>query len=158
MKLSQIVVRKAILPDLAAAKRNDAIKELVDALVAAGTIGPELRDPFAKAVIQREERGSTGFGHGVAVPHVKHGAVKKLAVAIGISRAGIDFNALDRQPVHSIFLLLSPEDRPEDHLDAMEALFGQLGQDRFRRFLRQAKGVEDVITLLEEADAGAPSR
>jgi PTS system fructose-specific IIA component/PTS system nitrogen regulatory IIA component len=71
---------------------------------------------------------------------------------------GIDFNSLDRQPVHSIFLLLSPEDRPEDHLNAMEALFGQLGQDRFRRFLRQAKGVDDVVTLLEEADAGAPAR
>jgi PTS system fructose-specific IIA component/PTS system nitrogen regulatory IIA component len=158
MKLSQIVVRKAILPELASAKRNDAIKELVDALVAAGTIGRELRDPFAKAVIQREDRGSTGFGHGVAVPHVKHAAIKKLAVAIGISRVGIDFNSLDRQPVHSIFLLLSPEDRPEDHLNAMEALFGQLGQDRFRRFLRQAKGVDDVVTLLEEADAGAPAR
>jgi PTS system fructose-specific IIA component/PTS system nitrogen regulatory IIA component len=158
MKLSQIVVRKAILPELASAKRNDAIKELVDALVAASTIGRELRDPFAKAVIQREDRGSTGFGHGVAVPHVKHAAIKKLAVAIGISRVGIDFNSLDRQPVHSIFLLLSPEDRPEDHLNAMEALFGQLGQDRFRRFLRQAKGVDDVVTLLEEADAGAPAR
>ena len=158
MKLSQIVVRKAILPDLAAAKRNDAIKELVAALVAAGTIGPDLRDPFAKAVIQREDRGSTGFGHGVAVPHVKHSAVKKVAVAGGISRAGIDFNALDRQPVHAIFLLLSPEDRPEEHLDAMEALFGHLGQDRFRRFLRQAKDVADVVALLEEADAGTPAR
>jgi mannitol/fructose-specific phosphotransferase system IIA component (Ntr-type) len=89
---------------------------------------------------------------------VKHSAVKKVAVAVGISRAGIDFNALDRQPVHAIFLLLSPEDRPEEHLDAMEALFGHLGQDRFRRFLRQAKDVADVVALLEEADAGTPAR
>jgi len=158
MKLCDIVVRKAIVPELAASKRNEAIRELVDALVASGTLGEELRDPFARAIIAREERGSTGFGHGVAVPHVKHAAVKKLAVAVGISKTGVEFNALDRQPVHAIFLLLSPEGRPEDHLDAMEAMFGQLSQDRFRRFLKQARTVEDVVSLLEEADTRTAAR
>ena len=104
-------------------------------------------------MIKREERGSTGFGHGVAVPHVKHTSIEKMAVAIGVSQHGIDFNALDKQPVYSVFLLLSPEHRPEDHLDAMEAIFGNLSQPTFRRFLRQATSVQDILTLLEEADA-----
>lgn len=75
-------------------------------------------------------------------------------MAIGISDAGVDFNALDKQPVHSIFLLISPEERPEEHIDAMEAIFGNLSKDQFRRFLRQAADVKEIITLLEEADAG----
>ena len=153
MKLLDIIVPNAILPDLASTQRDDAIAEIVDALVAAGALSPELKDEVIKAIIKREKRGSTGFGHGVAVPHVKHPAISKMAVAIGISRGGIEFNALDKQPVYSIFLLLSPEDRPEDHLDAMEAIFGNLSQETFRRFLKQATTVEDVMTLLEEADA-----
>lgn len=153
MKLLDIVIKEAILPDLAATERDAAVSELVDSLVAAGALSPDLRDEFIKSIIRRENRGSTGFGHGVAVPHVKHEAISKMAVAVGISRNGVEFNALDRQPVYSIFLLLSPEDKPEEHLDAMEAIFGNLSQETFRRFLRQAGSVDDVTTLLEEADA-----
>jgi mannitol/fructose-specific phosphotransferase system IIA component (Ntr-type) len=158
MKLLDIVVSKAILPDLVATDRDGAITEIIDALVAAKAVAPNLRDEFTKAIIKRENKGSTGFGHGVAVPHVKHPAIRKMAVAVAISRAGVDFNALDRQRVYSIFLLLSPEDRPEDHLDAMEAIFGNLSQETFRRFLRQATTVEDVLTLIEETDAKAAVR
>lgn len=158
MKLSEIVIPNAIITDLSSADRDEAIAEIVNALVDAGALTPDLQDDFVKAIIKREKRGSTGFGHGVAVPHVKHAAISKMAVAIAISRSGIEFNALDKQPVYSIFLLLSPEDKPEDHLDAMEAIFGNLSQETFRRFLRQATSVDDVITLLEEADAGAAKR
>ena len=158
MKLLDIVVKKAIIPNLAAAERDSAIAEAIDALVSAGALSPELRDDFIKAVVKRENRGSTGFGHGVAVPHVKHPAISKMAVAIAVSQSGVEFNALDRQPVYSIFLLLSPEDQPEEHLDAMEAIFGNLSQERFRRFLRQARSAADIVTLMEEADAKAPVR
>ena len=158
MKLLDIVVEDSILPMLGATERDAAIGEIVDALLAAGAVSPELRDDFVKSIIKREKRGSTGFGHGVAVPHVKHSAITKMVVAIGISGPGVEFNALDKQPVHSIFLLLSPEDKPEDHLDAMEAIFGNLSHETFRRFLRQATSVADVLTLLEEADAKATTR
>ncbi len=153
MKLREIVVEDAIIPNIESNDRDGVINSLIDAFVAAGSIEPSLRDEFVKAVIKRENRGSTGFGHGVAVPHVKHKAIEKMAVAIGVSHKGIDFNSLDRQPVHSVFLLLSPEDRPEDHLDAMEAIFGHLSQETFRRFLQQAHTTEDILTLLDEADA-----
>jgi PTS system fructose-specific IIA component/PTS system nitrogen regulatory IIA component len=153
MKLLDIVIKDAIVPDLAAKNRDEAVEELIDALVRAGSLSPELREEFVKAIVKREKRGSTGFGHGVAVPHVKHAAISSMTVAVGISREGVEFNALDRMPVHSIFLLLSPDDKPEDHLDAMEAIFGNLSQETFRRFLRQAKSAQDVVTLLEEADS-----
>ena len=158
MKLLDIVVKKAIIPTLTATDRDGAIGEIIDSIVAAGSLSPKLRDEFVKAVIKRENRGSTGFGHGVAVPHVKHSAITKMAVAVAVSPGGVEFNALDRQPVYSILLLLSPEDQPEEHLDAMEAIFGNLSQETFRRFLRQAKSAKDILALLEEADAKAPVR
>lgn len=158
MRLRDIVVEKAVLPDLEATDRDAALAEMIDALVAAKAVSKGLRDEFIKAIVKREKRGSTGFGHGVAVPHVKHTAIKGMAISVAISHKGVEFNALDKQPVYSIFLLLSPDDKPEDHLDAMEAIFGSLSQETFRRFLRQATTVEDVMTLLEETDARAPMR
>ena len=108
MNLLDIVVEKAIIAELVATERDAAIEEIIDAMVSAGALSPELRDEFIKSIIKRENRGSTGFGHGVAVPHVKHTAISKMAVAVAISPQGVEFNALDRQPVYSIFLLLSP--------------------------------------------------
>ena len=152
MKLRDIVVEQAIIPQLTSTKRDDVITELIDALVEAGSVDASLQEEFVKAVLSRERKGSTGFGHGVAVPHVKSPKVEKLTVAIGVSTEGIDFKALDKEPVYSLFLLMSPEDRPEEHLDAMEAIFGNLQDDQFRKFLRQASSVADVVTLLDEAD------
>jgi mannitol/fructose-specific phosphotransferase system IIA component (Ntr-type) len=152
MKLIDIVVQDAIAATLDARTRDEAIAALMDMLVDAGKVGQGDRDEFIKAVIKRENRGSTGFGNGVAVPHLKQASVKTVVAAIAICAEGIDFNALDGNPVHSIFLLLSPEDQPELHLEAMEAVFGSLSQETFRRFLRQASTVKEVVTLLTDAD------
>ena len=87
------------------------------------------------------------------MPHAKHAGVEKLVAAIGLSDRGVDFSSLDKQPVFSVFLLLSPLDQPEDHLQAMEVIFKNLSKENFRRFLRQAGSVEEVTTLLDEADS-----
>lgn len=152
MKLTDIVVADAIITDLKSAQRDDVVAELVDALVAAGVIEAGHRQAVIDSVLAREKKGSTGFGRGVAVPHVKHDSARGLAAAIGLSKSGIDFNALDKEPVYSVFLLLSPTNSPEEHLQAMEVIFKNLSNEVFRRFLRQANSVEDVTTLLDEAD------
>ena len=154
MKLREIVVETAIITSLKSTKRDEVLGELLDALVSSDAIAADKKTLYLKEALKRERKGSTGFGHGVAVPHVKAAGLDQLTVAIGISEAGVDFNALVKQPVHSIFLLISPEERPEEHIDAMEAIFGNLSKDQFRRFLRQAGDVKEIITLLEEADAG----
>ena len=153
MKLTEIVVQKAISPTLGVRTRDEVIGALMDLLVEAGEVSTDDRDDFVKAVIKRDNRGSTGFGNGVAVPHLKQASVKKVIFAIANVGDGIDFNALDGNPVHSIFLLLSPEDQPELHLEAMEAVFGSLSQETFRRFLRQATTVKEIVTLLKDADS-----
>ena len=151
-KLTDIVSEGAIVASLASAERDAVIAELVDALVACGAAKAAIRDELVAKVLERERRGSTGFGRGVAVPHVKHKGVHRMTAAVGLSQRGVDFAALDRQPVYSVVLLLSPEDRPEEHLQAMEVIFKNLSKDTFRRFLRQATTVAEVRTLLEEAD------
>ena len=153
MKLLEIIQRDAIAPELEATSRDGAIGKLVDMLIAAGNLPADRRDECVKAVTKREKRGSTGFGHGVAVPHAKMSGLDTAVAALGNVPAGVDFNALDRGDVHSIVLLLSPEDHPEAHLEAMEVIFGNLSQETFRRFLRQAESTDQIITLLEEADA-----
>ena len=153
MKLTEIVVESAIIPSLQSVERDGVLAELVDALVRADAIDPSIRDEVVAKLVERETKGSTGFGRGVAVPHAKHPAVERLTAAIGLSERGVDFSALDKQPVYSVVLLLSPLDQPEEHLQAMEVIFKNLSKDTFRRFLRQARSVEDVTTLLDEADS-----
>lgn len=152
MKLMEIIAPGAIVPKLTGATRDDAIRELVDALVSSGAAAPAIREELIVRVLERERKGSTGFGRGVAVPHVKHPSVTKMSAAVGLAPRGIDFNSLDKQPVYSVFLLLSPEDRPEQHLQAMEVIFKNLSKDTFRRFLRQAGTLDEVTALLAEAD------
>ena len=153
MKLHEFIAIDSVVAQLVAADRNSVVTELIDSLVAAGAVSADLRDDLIKMIIDREKRGSTGFGKGVAVPHAKHKKIEKMVATIGISQEGVDFNALDKGPVYSIFLLLSPEDRPDEHLQAMENIFGHLQNETFRRFLRQSKTVEDVRELIHDADA-----
>ena len=153
MKWHEFAVRDAIVPELKATERDEAITELVDALVEAGAAPREVRDELVEQIIAREKHGSTGFGKGVAVPHVKHEQVQRTAAAIGVSASGVDFNALDKAPVYSIVLLLSPKNKPDEHLQAMENIFSSLQKDQFRKFLRQASSREDIEELIQEVDA-----
>jgi len=153
MKLLDFVVQDAVIADLQATERDQAIEELLNALVEAGATTTGLRDELARLILDREKHGSTGFGKGVAVPHVKHEKIKKMSAAVAVSQKGVDFNALDKQPVYSIILLLSPKDRPDEHLQAMENIFSNLQKDTFRRFLRQSQTREEIVDLLQEADA-----
>src|SRR5690349_14767834 len=154
MKLKDFIVSESIVAELKATDRDAAIRELVTSLSGAGALPADAVDEVVAALIKRETNGSTGFGKGVAVPHVKHARVSKMAGTIGRSAAGIDFAALDHQPVYSVVLLLSPENQPQQHLQAMNIIFTNLQKDMFRRFLRQSASREAICELLEEADQG----
>ncbi|MGD0461517.1 MAG: PTS sugar transporter subunit IIA [Tepidisphaeraceae bacterium] len=152
MKLKEFIVSEAIVPQMSATDRDSALRELATALAGAGALPVSAVDEVVEALVKREQNGSTGFGKGVAVPHVKHPKVKRIAGTIGRSASGIDFAALDHQPVFTIFLLLSPENQPQQHLQAMNIVFSNLQKDIFRRFLRQSATREAIVDLLDEAD------
>ena len=154
MKIRDFIVTGAIVPELAATDRDGVIRELVTSLASAGALPEDAVGEVVAALIKREQNGSTGFGKGVAVPHVKHAKVKKMAGTIGRSVNGVDFAALDHQPVYSVVLLLSPENQPQQHLQAMNIVFSNLQKDMFRRFLRQSATREAITDLLDEADQG----
>jgi mannitol/fructose-specific phosphotransferase system IIA component (Ntr-type) len=152
MKFADFICFKAVIPGLRAGDRDGVIAELVSALDKAGKLGKGNREDIIKAVIRREKEASTGLGRGVAIPHVKHPVVKDVVAAIGQSSAGIDFSALDKQPVYTVILLISPVDNPDKHLQAMENVFRHLQQEKFRKFLRQCQKAEQIEDLLREAD------
>src|SRR6266581_5947194 len=102
MKFSEFVVRDAIIAELKSADRDAVLRELVSALAESGALPEAAVDEVVEALIKREQNGSTGFGKGVAVPHVKHPKVQRMAGTVGRTEAGIDFAALDHQPVYSI--------------------------------------------------------
>ena len=125
---------------------------MVQSLANHGAIDSSRAESIARSLIQRENQGSTGFGKGVAVPHVKHDAVDRTVATVGRSSHGVDFAALDRAPVYTVVLLLSPKSDPDAHLAAMEKIFRHLREDNFRRFLRQADTQEKIAELIAEAD------
>jgi mannitol/fructose-specific phosphotransferase system IIA component (Ntr-type) len=152
MKFADFVCFEAAIPELRATDRDGVIAELVSSLDRAGRIKRGKCQDVIKAIIEREKEASTGMGKGVAVPHVKHPAAKDVVAAIGLCGSGIDFSALDKQPVYSVILLVSPVDSPDKHLQAMENIFRHLQHEKFRKFLRQCRTPEQIEDLFREVD------
>lgn len=152
MKFADFISSKSIQAELKAETKDDAIRELVKSLLDSGEIDSDQHDDIVAAIMKREELGSTGIGRGVAVPHTKHPSVQKLVGTVGVSSEGVDFDSLDGEPVQLFFLLISPPERPGDHLRALENISRQLRDETFCRFLKQSTTPNDIQQLLKEAD------
>lgn len=154
MKLSDFVVREAVIVDLKATTKEQAIREIVASLAAAGRLPESELEGVTRAILNREELGSTGIGQGVAVPHTRHATVDRLIGTVARSPHGVEFAALDGEPVDILFLLVSPPNQPGDHLRALENISRHLKDEQFVRFLRQSTTREQVLDVLDEADQG----
>jgi PTS system nitrogen regulatory IIA component len=157
MRMADFVVRDSIVVPLNAATKESVIREMVEGLRAAGQFkGADVED-IIRAILKRELLGSTGIGRGVAIPHTKHASVEKLVGTIAVSANGVPFESLDGEPVFVFVLLISPQDRPGDHLRALENVSRSLRNDHFVNELRNAKTRERVLELLDNADdTGVP--
>jgi len=152
MQLTDFIVPDAILTSLDANTKAEAIRGMVNGLSSAGRISASDTEAITSGILKREELGSTGIGNGVAVPHTKHPAVDRLTATVALSDRGVDFDSLDGEAVHILFLLISPPDLPGDHLRGLESISRHLRNSNFCNFLRQAQTAAEVIELLEEAD------
>lgn len=152
MKFAEFVRFDSIKTDMSSNGKLDSITELVQSLVDKGHLEAGEKDSIIQAIINREELGSTGIGRGVAVPHTKHPSVKELVGTVGVSHGGVEFQSLDGDKVNLFFMLISPPDRPSDHLRALENIAKQLQDETFCSFLKQSKAPHDVQQLLNEAD------
>ncbi len=155
MKLSSLIPTEAILDELEATDKKAALKEMLEALSAAGRVSAESAPALVNALMGREKLGSTGIGKGVAVPHATSEKVQGLVAAFARSSGGIDFAALDGQPVHLVFLLLASKDSSGRNLEALARVAKLVRDDRFCRFLREAKDRKELAELLVEADVEA---
>jgi PTS system nitrogen regulatory IIA component len=156
MRMTDFVVREAILPELTATTKEGVIREMVGSLGGAGYLKAAETEDIVRAVLKRELLGSTGIGRGVAIPHTKHSSVERLIGTVALSRPGVSFESLDGEPVHVFVLLISPQDRPGDHLRALENVSRSLRDDGFVRSLRQATTRETIWDLLGELDHQPP--
>lgn len=146
MILTDLISPRCIKVPLHATTKKEAIAELVDMLVTVKQL-PH-REAIYDALIEREEVGSTGIGHGVALPHAKCIEVKDIYVACGISPQGVDFDALDRNPVHIFFLILAPRTAPGQHLKVMAGLTRLLSNASAREQLMTAANADAVFQVL----------
>jgi len=155
MKFKDFVCQKALIADLQGTSVREVLEQMVDSLVAAGKLSKSNKKSVLATLVARERKATTGFGNGVAIPHVKHKAVKELVGSVACSSQGVDFSALDGDPVYTFFLLISPPDKPAEHLKAMENIFRNAQKEHWRRFLRQADSAKSIWELLVEADEEA---
>jgi PTS system nitrogen regulatory IIA component len=154
MKLLDFVAPESIVVDLRATAKEQAIREMVASLHACGRLSTDDVESIIRAILGREELGSTGIGMGVAVPHTRHPTLQRLVGTVALSRRGVEFAALDGEPVDIFFLLVSPQNQPGDHLRALENISRHLKDERFVSSLRQARSQERIIEVLEKADQG----
>jgi len=152
MKLLDFLVVEATMDDLTGRDKTGVIKQMVSKLVEVGTLQSAQVRSVTDALLAREKLGSTGIGKGVAVPHAKHRSVGEVTGMVARSRSGVDFGAIDGEPVHVFFLVLSSPDKAAEHLQALESIATVLRDEHFSRFLKRAKDTDEIAELLAEAD------
>ena len=149
MKISDILKLDAIIADLKANDKSEAITELSQAVSPVAGAEPE---DVSAVLLEREHLGSTGIGGGIAIPHGKLETVKSIAVGFGRSIKGIEFNSLDKRPVHLFFLLLTPEHSTGGHLKVLAHISKLLKMAQFKERLLSAGSTEQIYQIIVEND------
>jgi PTS system nitrogen regulatory IIA component len=150
MKIMDFLSQEAIVVDLKATDKKSAIIELVNVLGKTKKI--KKTDEIINVILEREKLGSTGIGQGVAIPHGKIDVLREQMGVLGISHKGIEFNSLDGELVHIVFLLVGPVEVAGQHLKALSRI-SRLFKDKFlRQTIKGAKTTEDVVKIIQQED------
>ena len=148
MTLSDMLQPENIIPDMKARDRWEAIDELIAQLVATGTLRKEDQEAIAGVVRKREHSMSTGIGFGVGIPHASTNLISDVAAAFGRSKKGIEFEALDAQPVTLVVLFLVPQGMFQKHLHTLARIAKMLHQRKVREALEQAPDREAIAAII----------
>jgi fructose-specific phosphotransferase system IIA component len=150
MILSQVLTPEVIELDLKSDDKNGVLEELVDLLVKADKI--KEKETLLKALISREELMSTGIGNGIAIPHAKCNEINSPVVALGFSKKGINYDAIDKAPVYIIFLLVTPEKFVGSHIKALAKISRLLKHAHIREELKKITSKEDILALIRREE------
>ena len=150
MDLGDILGPDNILPEMQAADRWEAIDELIGNLVTTGKIKPEHRDTIAAVVRKREQSMSTGIGFGIGIPHASTDLIHEVVGALGRSKKGVNFDALDNQPVNLVMLFLVPQGQFQKHLYTLANIAKILHDRDFRKRLETAPSATEILGIIRE--------
>jgi len=150
MRLRDVLSESVVKPGLESVDKEECFEELVDLLVRGGCVAD--RAAALGAIRRREEQGSTGIGRGCAVPHGKDSSIPGLCVAVGTSEAGIEFDAVDGQPVHVVILILASVDQPGRHVQALAEVVRLLKLPDFPRTLLRATTPQALLDTIAAAE------
>jgi len=150
MEFADILTKDQILTDLLAANRWEAIDELINNLVTTGKIKPENREAITAVVRKRENSMSTGIGFGIGIPHASTDLITEVVGALGRSKKGVNFDALDNQPVTLVMLFLVPQGQFQKHLHTLANIAKLLHKADFRQALEQAADAEAMMAAIKE--------
>jgi fructose-specific phosphotransferase system IIA component len=146
MKLESIILPELVSMELQGTGKTEVIEELIGLLVRAGRV--EDAEAALKTVMDREAKLSTGMGNGVAIPHGKTNQVSTISAAVGISRAGVNFESTDGNPCNIIVLTLSPTSQVGPHIEFLATITRRLNSEDFRQPLRDAASPAEVVAIL----------
>lgn len=152
-RMSQVIVPNVFTHLPADADKRTIIHTLAEAMVTAKKLTQGQVATIVEEAMGREAVGSTGIGHGIAIPHCRTALVSEIICSYGQCPQGLDFDSLDGEPVHSVFLLLTPPDRKEDHLALMKSFASQIRKEHFCEFLHQVPSSQALTDLLTEFEA-----
>jgi len=150
VQIKEFLDKKAIEVKLKSRTKEEVLEELVSLLEKTNQVTD--KKEFLRVIREREELGSTGIGYNIAIPHARSSAIKSLVGAFGISRKGIDFDALDREPVYLFFLLGAPQKASGDYLKALAIVSRFLRRKRARQDLMKVETPEDVEKIIEREE------
>jgi len=150
MDLGDILSKDQIITDLQASNRWEAIDELIKNLVNTGKIKPEHLEAIAGVVKKRENSMSTGIGFGIGIPHASTDLIHEVVGALGRSKKGINFDALDNQPVNLVMLFLVPQGQFQKHLHTLANIAKLLHRAEFRQALEQAPDAQAMLNIIRE--------
>src|SRR5712664_1466245 len=150
MDLGDILGPEQIIPGMNASNRWEAIDELINNLVATGKIKPEHHDAISSVVKKRESSMSTGIGFGIGIPHASTDLIHEVVGALGRSKKGINFDALDNQPVNLVMLFLVPQGQFQKHLHTLATIAKRLHKSEFRQALLDAPDAEVMLKIIRD--------
>ena len=148
MELGDILSKEQIITDLRATNRWEAIDELIDNLVATGKIAAQNREAIAAVVKKRESSMSTGIGFGIGIPHASTDLIPEVTGVLGRSSAGLEFEALDNQPVRLVMLFLVPQGQFQKHLHTLANIAKLLHRTEFRQSLEAAPDAAAMFDVI----------